>query len=259
MEQNNKVALITGAGRGIGKATALRLAKDGYSTILLARTESQIDGVAAEIREMGQDAVTAVCDVASQANVNEVIGRVCREVDAVDVLVNCAGRGGGGHTREMDDDLWHEIIAINLHGVYYVTKAVLAGEKMRTPGGSIINIASTGGKQGVIYAAAYCSTKHAVVGFSKSLGLELAGQGITVNAVCPGFVETDLAVKARQGYSRIWQVDEAEAKKRIEARVPIGRYIMPEEVADMVAYVASDSARGITAQAINICGGLGNY
>lgn len=256
--QSKRIALVTGAGRGIGKAIALRLAEDGNFLVLVARTEAQLDSVAEQIGELGGEALLAPCDISVQENVQSMMKNVCRQIGKIDILVNCAGRGGGGHTSEMDDDLWHEIIATNFHSVYYMTKAVLNDGNMRHPG-TIINIASTGGKQGVIYAAAYCASKHAVVGFSKALGLELARKDITVNAICPGFVETELAQKARHGYSRIWKVSAEEAKKRIEERVPIGRYIEPVEVAEMAAYLASDKARGITAQAINICGGLGNY
>lgn len=257
-DSKNRIALITGAGRGIGKSIALRLARENIITVLASRTESQLTAVVEEIQANGGEAMTASCDVSDQKSVLEMVNNIRDHFDKIDILVNCAGRGGGGHTAEMDDALWHEIFATNVHGVYYVTKAVLNEGNMSSPG-TIINIASTGGKQGVVFAAAYCATKHAVVGFTKSLGLELAKKGITVNAVCPGFVETELAEKARQGYARIWNVSVDEAKKRIEQRVPIGRYIIPDEVAEMAAYLTSEHARGITGQAMNICGGLGNY
>jgi len=125
--------------------------------------------------------------------------------------------------------------------------------------GRIINMASTGGKQGVQLAAAYTASKHGVVGFSKSLGLELAKTGVTVNAICPGFVETDLAKTARDNYARIWHVDSEEVLRRFEARIPIGRYVRPDEIAPMAVMLASDNSAAITAQAINVCGGLGNY
>ncbi len=127
--------------------------------------------------------------------------------------------------------------------------------------GRIINIASTGGKQGVIHGAPYSASKHGVVGFTKSLGLELARNhsGITVNAVCPGFVESEMAQRVREKYSKLWNTDAEETRRRVEDRIPIGRYIEPKEVAGMVAYLASPIAQSITAQAINVCGGLGNY
>ncbi len=249
-----KRALITGAGRGIGKAIALKLAQDNFDVILLARNSSELTQVKNEIKTSGGNADIMMGDVTDQQLVYQLID----SLDPIDVLVNNAGRGGGGRTAEMDDDLWHSIITTNLHSVYYVTKAVLSKNKMKKPG-AIINIASTGGKQGVVFAAAYSASKHGIVGFSKALGLELARQDITVNAVCPGFVETSMATRVREGYSKLWNVTPEEAKKRIEERVPIGRYIHPEEVADMVSFLVSPLARGMTAQAINVCGGLGNY
>jgi ketoreductase len=125
--------------------------------------------------------------------------------------------------------------------------------------GRIISIASTGGKQGVVHAAPYSASKHGVVGFTKALGLELAKTGITVNAVCPGFVETPMAEQVREHYAAIWGVDEAEAHARITTRVPIGRYVEPAEVAAMVEYLIGPGAAAVTAQALNVCGGLGNY
>ena len=193
-----------------------------------------MEDVAKEVSALGSEAICIQCDVSSQKNVNAMVEEVMGMADGIDILVNCAGRGGGGHTVEMDDDLWHEIFNTNFYSVYYTTKAVLKNGNMQDPG-SIINIASTGGKQGVICAAAYCASKHAIVGFTKSLGRELAKKGITVNAVCPGFVETELVQKARKGYGAVWNLSDAEAGKKLIERVSIGRYIMPEEVAEIVA------------------------
>jgi ketoreductase len=252
--KKRKTALITGASGGIGSAIAHRLSTDGFYLCLVSRTALSLEKLLQEIQAAGGEGRVLTCDVTSQKSVNSMM----ENIESIDVLVNCAGRGGGGHTAKMDDQLWHDIIAVNLNSVYYLTKAALSQQKINKPG-AIINIASTGGKQGVIYASAYTASKHGVVGFSKSLGLELAKEDITVNAVCPGFVETPLAEHARQVYGKIWNITPEEAKTRIEQRIPIGRYIEPEEVANFVAYLASPAARGITAQAINICGGLGNY
>jgi len=250
-----KTALITGAGRGIGRAAARKLAEDGFDLALLGRTREQLEETAAEVRRLGRRAWTLPCDVRSAQEVNQAVQAVLADSGRIDVLVNNAGRGGGGKTVEMEDSLWHDIIETNLSGVYFVTKVVLT---LAAPS-SIINVASTGGKQGVMFAAAYSASKHGVIGFTKSLALELAQKGTTVNAVCPGFVETQLAEKAREGFARVWGVSVPEAKRRIEQRVPIGRYIDPVEVAALIGYLASPQARGITGQALNVCGGLGNY
>ena len=253
-----KLALVTGASGGIGKTIALKLIKDGFKVALVARKENELQKVAEEIRSLKGEAVAVACDITSKDKFRTMVSTLEEEEGKIDLLVNCAGRGGGGVTANMDDDLWNDIINTNLNGVFHVTKSILNEGQMSEPG-TIINIASTGGKQGVVYGAAYSASKHGVVGFTKALALELATKGITVNAVCPGFVETDMAQRVRESYANIWGVSPSEAKIRIENRIPIGRYIQPEEVADMVSFLASPRARGITGQAINVCGGLGNY
>ncbi|KZN63885.1 SDR family NAD(P)-dependent oxidoreductase [Pseudoalteromonas luteoviolacea] len=258
MQQRN--VLITGASRGIGKSIAEFFIKNGDNCILVARDNTRLQSVVKELVTESSTVSGFSCDVGNSHQVNELFTNVEREFGHIDILINCAGRSGGGVTANITDELWLETINTNLNAVFFVTRTALQKSLIKA-GGSIINIASTGGKQGVIHGAPYSASKHGVVGFSKALGLELAraNQDITVNAVCPGFVETEMAEKVRGNYARIWDVSVEEAKSRIEARVPVGRYIEPSEVAGMVLYLASEHARGITAQALNVCGGLGNY
>ncbi|KZN41568.1 SDR family NAD(P)-dependent oxidoreductase [Pseudoalteromonas luteoviolacea] len=258
MKQRN--VLITGASRGIGKSIAEFFIKNGDNCILVARDNARLQSVVQELATESSKVSGFSCDVGNSHQVNELFNSVEKEFGHIDILVNCAGRSGGGVTANITDELWLETINTNLNAVFFVTRTALQKSLIKA-GGSIINIASTGGKQGVIHGAPYSASKHGVVGFSKALGLELAraNQDITVNAVCPGFVETEMAEKVRGNYARIWDVSVEEAKSRIEARVPVGRYIEPSEVAGMVIYLASEHARGITAQALNVCGGLGNY
>ena len=257
-----KTALITGASGDIGKAIAHQLCSEGFSLILVARNECNLNGIAGQLRNGHSSAhvVTACCDVADPGQVRLLFEKLHADSVPIDVLVNGAGISGGGITAEISDDVWLNVINTNLNGMFYTTRELLR-LKLMPAGGRIINIASTGGKQGVIHGAPYSASKHGMVGFTKSLGLELARNqsGITVNAICPGFVETDMAVRVRKHYSEIWGTPEAETKRRIEERVPIGRYIQPNEVAAMVSYIASPLAAGVTAQALNVCGGLGNY
>lgn len=257
-----KCALITGATGGIGKAIAYQLCRDGFSLILVARAESKLNDLAGELRlaHSRSEIITECCNVADPMQVKLLFEKLNSGGTQIDVLVNGAGISGGGITSEISDDVWLNVINTNLNGMFFTTRELLR-LKLMPKGGRIINIASTGGKQGVIHGAPYSASKHGMVGFTKSLGLELArnNSGITVNAICPGFVETDMAVRVRKHYSAIWGTTEAETKRRIEDRVPLGRYIEPNEVAAMVSYIVSPLASGVTAQALNVCGGLGNY
>jgi len=257
-----RVALITGASGGIGTSISKTLSKAGHDLILIGRNEERLWRLKSDLANNQPSTVieTYSCDVSQSAQVTALMKGLQKRNLKLSVLVNAAGVSGGGITAEVDDQLWLNVINTNLNGTFFVTREALRLGRIQK-GGRIINIASTGGKQGVIHGAPYCASKHGMIGFTKALGLELArnGSGITVNAVCPGFVETEMAERVRAHYARIWGVDENEARRRIEERVPIGRYIDPDEVSAMVAYVASPLAAGVTAQALNVCGGLGNY
>lgn len=258
----SQTALITGGTGDIGKSIAFRLAQAGYDLILVSRGMEKLEKTKAELNESYPECNVQMktCDVSQYDEVVKLFAALTEEQATVNVLVNCAGTSGGGVTADLDPALWMNVINTNLNSVFFVTREALHN-KLIPAGGRIINIASTGGKQGVILAAPYSASKHGVVGFSKALGLELAKNRslITVNAVCPGFVESEMAVKVRQFYANQWGTDVDEAKRRIEERVPLGRYIDPDEVAEMVAYLTSPKAAGVTAQALNVCGGLGNY
>ncbi|EIV93549.1 3-oxoacyl-ACP reductase FabG [Frankia sp. QA3] len=255
-----RVALVTGATSGIGHEIALTLARQGLAVYVCARTDKALTETIKALRGDGLDVDGSTCDVTSPGQVRALVQAAVDRYGRIDVLVNNAGRPGGGATADIADELWFEVINTNLNSVFLVTKAVLTiGGMLERGTGRVINIASTGGKQGVIHAAPYTASKHGVVGFTKSLGLELARTEITVNAVCPGFVETPMAERVREHYAGIWEVDEDEAHNRITGRVPIGRYVEPHEVAAMVTYLVGDGAAAVTAQAMNVCGGLGNY
>ncbi|MFD3976302.1 3-oxoacyl-ACP reductase FabG [Streptomyces cyaneofuscatus] len=260
MQQDKPVALVTGATSGIGLAVARLLAGQGHRVFLGARTEENVAATVKELREEGLEVDGTAVDVRSGDAVEAFVQAAVDRFGPVDVLVNNAGRSGGGVTADLTDELWDDVIDTNLNSVFRVTRAVLNTGGMRAKDrGRIINIASTAGKQGVVLGAPYSASKHGVVGFTKALGNELAPTGVTVNAVCPGYVETPMAQRVREGYAAAYQTSETAILEKFQAKIPLGRYSTPQEVAGLVGYLASDTAASITAQALNVCGGLGNF
>ncbi|TXS10370.1 SDR family NAD(P)-dependent oxidoreductase [Streptomyces sp. wa22] len=255
-----RTALITGATSGIGLAVARDLAAAGLRVFLCARTADDVAATVKELRDLGHEADGAACDVRSRTEVAELVAAAVAAFGAIDVLVNNAGRNGGGATAQLPDEIWYDVVDTNLNSVFLMTREVLAaGGMLGRPRGRIINIASTGGKQGVVLAAPYSASKAGVIGMTKAVGLELASSGTTVNAVCPGYVETPMAERVRRAYAEAWDTGEEQVRERFEAKIPLGRYTTPEEVAAMVGYLVSPAADAVTAQALNVCGGLGSY
>lgn len=258
--QTRRVAFVTGATSGIGLATTITLARAGVAVFGCARNREAVALTVKQLRDEGLEVSGAACDVTSPEQVHAAVSEAVATYGRISILVNNAGRSGGGETATLADEVWYGVIDVNLHGVFRVTREVLStGGMANGDWGRIINVASTAGKQGVALAAPYSASKHGVVGFTKAVAFELAKTGITVNAVCPGYVETPMAEKVRQGHANYWGVTEAEILAKFQAKIPMGRYVAPEEVAGMVAYLASDGAGAVTGQALNVCGGLGNY
>ena len=253
-------AFVTGFTEGIGLAVARTLGAQGLPVFGIARTAENVDVAVKQLTDEGYDVAGTAADVTSTEQVRAAVQAAVDRYGRIEVLVNNAGRNGGGQTAQLPESLWLDVIDTNLNSVFRVTQQVLTtGRMLEGQSGRIISIASTGGKQGVVLAAPYSASKHGVVGFSKAVGLELAGTGITVNAVCPGFAETAMAQRVRQGHAEFYGTSEEAVKAKIEARIPIGRYVTADEVAGLVGYLVTDAAASITAQALNVCGGLGNY
>ncbi|CAL9327126.1 SDR family NAD(P)-dependent oxidoreductase [Streptomyces sp. SudanB182_2057] len=255
-----RTALVTGATSGIGLAVARALAVSGKRVFICARHADDVARTVKELRNLGAEADGAEADVRSREHIEALVRAAVNRFGGIDVLVNNAGRSGGGVTAQITDELWSDVIDTNLTSVFRMTREVLVNAGMLDRGwGRVINIASTGGKQGVVLGAPFSASKHGVVGFTKALGLELAKSGVTVNAVCPGYVETPMAERVRQGYAAAWHTTEAEVLERFQTSIPLGRYTTPDEVAGLVGYLVTDAAAPITGQAVNVCGGLGNY
>jgi NAD(P)-dependent dehydrogenase (short-subunit alcohol dehydrogenase family) len=223
-----KRAVVTGGTRGIGRATADRLRDEGWEVLVLARHKAETPHR------------FAACDVADADAVRAVFARL----DRVDALVNCAGIAGTNRL-DGDDALWHAIIGSNLHGTYHCCKAALP--LLPDGRGRIVSIASVLGLRGVPDQTAYCAAKHGVIGFTRALAMALAPRGITVNAVCPGWVDTDMAA---QRYHELGITPEQAA-----ASVPTGRVASPQEVADAIVWLLRPESRGITGHALPIDGG----
>ncbi|MEV7616918.1 3-oxoacyl-ACP reductase FabG [Streptomyces sp. NPDC089799] len=259
-EQGKRVAVVTGATSGIGLAVARLLAAQDHQVFIGARSEENVAATVKQLREEGLDVDGAAVDVRSSTGVHDWIRAAVDRFGTIDVVVNNAGRSGGGVTADITEELWQDVIDTNLNSVFRVTREALNTGGLRAKDrGRIINIASTAGKQGVVLGAPYSASKHGVVGFTKALGNELAPTGITVNAVCPGYVETPMAQRVRQGYAAAYDATEEAILEKFQAKIPLGRYSTPEEVAGLVGYLASDTAASITSQALNVCGGLGNF
>nr|WP_269810477.1 SDR family NAD(P)-dependent oxidoreductase [Kineosporia rhizophila] len=252
--------MVTGGSSGIGKAVAARLGLAGHRVTICGRNPERLQEAAEELAKQDVAVTTVVADVSLPDQVAGLVAEAVRSNGPISILVNNAGRNGGGKTAELSDELWRDVMSTNLDSVFYTTREVLAnGGITAQPAARIINIASTAGKQGVLLAAPYSASKHAVVGFTKALGKELAPQRITVNAVCPGYVETPMAQRVRQNYAAAWDTTTEDILEQFEAKIPLGRYSTPDEVASMVEYLTTEGAASVTAQALNVCGGLGNF
>ncbi|WP_282695370.1 3-oxoacyl-ACP reductase FabG [Streptomyces sp. CC208A] len=259
-DKGQQVALVTGGTSGIGLAVAENFARQGHRVFICSRNVENVTETVGKLRAEGYDVDGTAADVSRPEDVTRLVEAAVARYGTIDILVNNAGRSGGGVTAEISDELWYDVINTNLTSVFLVTRAVLTTGGMREKqSGRIINIASTAGKQGVVLGAPYSASKHGVVGFTKALGNELAPTGITVNAVCPGYVETPMAQRVRQGYAAAYDTSEDTILEKFQAKIPLGRYSTPEEVAGLVGYLASDTAASITSQALNVCGGLGNF
>lgn len=251
---NDKIALVSGGGTGIGKAIAAKLAQNGTKVAIASRNREQLERVAAELSKAGLTVLPVPMNVRDKAEVEAAVAQVVAQWGAIHILVNNAGISGLSPIDAADDSKWYDIVDTNLNGMYLLTKAALR-HMPDNAGGRVINISSVLGKFGVPGYTAYCTTKHGMIGFSRALALEVVSRGITVNTICPGWVDTEMATLGINETAKALGMTPEAFKAQAVAAVPIKRFLEAEEIAELVAYVASDAARGITGQAMNICGG----
>ncbi len=256
MRLTDKIALITGGGRGIGRAIAFAFAREGAGVAVVARTKAEVERVAAEIAdECGVQTMHATCDVADAVNVARTFTRVAEAFGRVaDILVNNAGIAESAPVTKTSDAHWQRHLAINLNGTFYCTRAALPA-MLERGWGRIINIASIAGKTGAPYIAAYAASKHGVLGLTRAVALEVATKGVTVNAICPGYVDTLMTTRAVEQIEAKTARSAEDALEAITRMSPQHRLVTPEEVAALALLLASVDGRGITGLSINVVGG----
>jgi 3-oxoacyl-[acyl-carrier protein] reductase len=240
----NQIAVVTGAGRGIGRAIALKFAAEGADVVCVSRTAENSEKVAGEVRALGRKAWAHAVDVADSASVNAATEKILAEAGRVDILVNNAGVTRDGLLMRMSDADWDTVLDTNLKGAFLVTKA-FSRTMLKQRAGRIINVASVIGLIGNAGQSNYSASKAGLIGFTKSMARELGSRSITVNAIAPGFIETDMTADIKP-----------EMKTEMLKQIPLGNFGQAEDVANAALFLASPAARYITGQVLTVDGGM---
>jgi 3-hydroxybutyrate dehydrogenase len=255
MKLADRIALITGGGRGIGRAVAFAFAREGARVAVVARTVQEVARVSEEIRvECGVETMHAACDVSDKESIRRAFAEVERRLGRIDILVNNAGIAESAPLVRTSDELWQRHLEINLSGTFYSMRAALPA-MIERGWGRIINVASIAGKTGAPYISAYAASKHGVLGLTRTVALEVATKGVTVNAICPGYVDTDMTTRALETIEARTGKSVSDALEAIKRMSPQNRLVTSEEVAALALLLASEDGRGINGQAINVDGG----
>jgi len=254
MELGRRRALVTGGGRGIGRAVALRLARSGCGVAVTSRTRAEVEGVAEEVRGLGARGVAVVADVSRPDEVRRMFREAAGALGPLDILVNAAGVAPSALVHRTSDEAWRAAIDTNLSGSFYCLREALAG-MLERGWGRVVNVASIAGKTGYPYVSAYAASKHGVLGLTKCAALEAAENGVTVNAVCPGYVDTPMTAASIARIVDKTGLAAADVRRRLEETSPQKRLFTSDEVAAVVVFLCGDEAGGINGQALNVDGG----
>jgi meso-butanediol dehydrogenase / (S,S)-butanediol dehydrogenase / diacetyl reductase len=255
VDLDNHVAIVTGGGRGIGRATALELASLGADVAIAELDRAGAERTAAEVEKHGRRALVIATDVTKRADLATMVDRTRRELGRIDVLVNNAGIYRAAAALDVTEEHWDAIMTINARAVFFASQAVLP-VMIAQKSGSIVNLASMAGKIGSKTNLPYNASKAAVVSMTKSLALAHAADGIRVNCVCPGFVETDMWQMVARDQGKLLGMTAEEFTRQRRAQVPLGRMETPEDVARVIGFLASSRAGYVTGQALSVDGGL---
>jgi NAD(P)-dependent dehydrogenase (short-subunit alcohol dehydrogenase family) len=244
-----RAAVITGGGRGIGAATARALAARGARILVASRHAAEVEAVAAGVRQSGAEAWATGCDVADPESSAALARTAGERLGAVDILVNNAGTSSSAPLHRTSLEEWQRLLAVNATGTFLATQALLPG-MLERGWGRVVNVASVAGLEGAKYIAAYCAAKHAVVGFTRALAIETAGSGVTVNAVCPGYVDTPMTDAAVGLVAQRTRRSRAEALQAILAHAGQPRLVTADEVAATIVALCEDAAAALTGQTL---------
>ena len=247
-----KHALVTGGARGIGAAISRMLLQHGAQVTMMGRDERSLAEAAASLKHVG-DIGIAVGDVSDRISANEAL-KVASSRGRIEILINNAGQAKSAPFLKTDEKLWHELMSVNLEGTLHCMQAVLPG-MLDARWGRIVNVASVAGLKGYRYVAAYCASKHAVVGLTRAVAIEFVGKGITVNAVCPGYTDTAMTRHAVNNIAAKTGRSQEHALAELTAHNPQKRLITPEEVANAVAWLCLPGSEAMTGQSIAVAGG----
>ena len=249
MSLSGKHAFITGGGTGIGLAAARLLAEQGVRLTLAARNFERVEEAASSL-----DAHAVSVDVSNEASVEGAIDAARSRFGCIDILINNAGITPSAPLHKTSLAMWNEVLAINLTGAFLCTRAALP-DMIDRKWGRVVNVASIAGLIGDMYISAYCASKHGMIGMTRALAKEVARHGVTANAICPGYVETDIVTRAAENIASKTKLNEEEARASLYAGNPQGRLIQPEEVASMIGWLCSDGAAATNGAALPISGG----